>query len=183
VRCVAKRTNPNLRSCPKSGCGGAGAKKGPPFWVARNRIGGKGEWRIESARNRLQKMRTTPSTCRRPTPCASSTISTLSYRPPGSAGEADPAELSAHHRRPQVPCPSARNVLQSAVAGRVRQQAGAPRFFEPNSFTGLNMADPFMGGGTMASHRNMMARTQQRLSIGWRFEGEPWSGRRGVDHR
>ena len=42
------------------------------------------------------------------------------------------------------------------------------------------MADPFMGGGTMASHRNMMARTQQRLSIGWMFEGEPWSRRRAL---
>ena len=55
--------------------------------------------------------------------------------------------------------------------------------FEPNGFPGLKVADLFMGSGTMAFHHNMMARTQQRLSIGWSFEGEPWSRRRTVEHR
>jgi hypothetical protein len=70
--------------------------------------------------------------------------------------------------------------LRALFAGRIWKQAGAPRFFEPNDFPGLMVADPFMGGGTIASHRNIMARTQQRLSIGWMFEGEPWSRRRAL---
>src|SRR6516162_690428 len=63
-----------------------------------------------------------------------------------------------------------RALLLAAFGNRPVRQG----FFRTDGFPGLRVADPLMGGGTMASHRNMMARTQQRLSIGWRFEGERW---------